>query len=76
MVILLLRTGGSLGLAVGQTGEVGDRNVTVGLDIGTTSVKGLAVDDDGHVLAQVRVPHPIGIPSGRPLRARRQQGLA
>jgi xylulokinase len=37
--------------------------VTVGLDIGTTSVKGLAVDDDGHVLAQVRVPHPLGIPS-------------
>ena len=29
---------------------MGDGNVTVGLDIGTTSVKGLAVDDDGHVL--------------------------
>ena len=42
---------------------MGDGNVTVGLDIGTTSVKGLAVDDDGHVLAQVRVPHPIGIPA-------------
>jgi xylulokinase len=41
---------------------VGDA-VTVGLDIGTTSVKGLAVDGDGHVLAQVRVPHPVGIPS-------------
>jgi xylulokinase len=38
-------------------------NVTVGLDIGTTSVKGLAVDDDGHVLAQVRVPHPIQVPA-------------
>jgi xylulokinase len=38
-------------------------NVTVGLDIGTTSVKGLAVDDDGHVLAQVRVPHELQIPS-------------
>ena len=40
-----------------------DGDVTVGLDIGTTSVKGLAVDDDGHVVAQVRVPHVIGIPS-------------
>ena len=39
-------------------GDMGDGNITVGLDIGTTSVKGLAVDDDGHVLAQVRVPHP------------------
>lgn len=48
---------------MGHTGHVGDGNVTVGLDIGTTSVKGLAVDDDGHVLAQVRVPHPIGIPA-------------
>ena len=42
---------------------MGDDNVTVGLDIGTTSVKGLAVDDDGHVLAQIRVPHPIRIPA-------------
>ncbi|HEY5697908.1 MAG TPA: FGGY-family carbohydrate kinase [Acidimicrobiales bacterium] len=42
---------------------MGDSNVTVGLDIGTTSVKGLAVDDDGHVLAQVRVPHPILTPA-------------
>ena len=41
----------------------GTSNVTVGLDIGTTSVKGLAVDDDGHVLAQVRVPHPILTPA-------------
>jgi xylulokinase len=39
---------------------VGD--VTVGLDIGTTSVKAVAVDDDGKVLATARVPHPIRIP--------------
>jgi len=44
-------------------GDVGDGNVTVGLDIGTTSVKGLAVDDGGLVLAQVRVPHHLGIPA-------------
>jgi xylulokinase len=42
---------------------VGDGEVTVGLDIGTTSVKGLAVDEDGRVLAQVRVPHPLRIPA-------------
>ena len=42
-----------------------ERDVTVGLDIGTTSVKGLAVDDDGHVLAQVRcrAPDPDAVPT-------------
>lgn len=37
--------------------------VTVGLDIGTTSVKALAVDDDGRIVAQCREPHPIGVPA-------------
>lgn len=36
--------------------------VTVGLDIGTTSVKAVAADDDGTVLARARVPHPILLP--------------
>jgi xylulokinase len=36
--------------------------VTVGLDIGTTSVKAVAADDAGTVLARARVPHPIGLP--------------
>ena len=36
--------------------------VTVGLDIGTTSVKAVAADDDGTVLARARVPHPIVLP--------------
>ncbi len=31
--------------------------VTVGIDIGTGSVKGIAADGDGNVLARVRVPH-------------------
>lgn len=35
------------------------RTVTVGIDIGTTSVKALAVDDDGTVLSRARVPHPV-----------------
>ncbi|HXA33039.1 MAG TPA: FGGY-family carbohydrate kinase [Acidimicrobiales bacterium] len=33
--------------------------VTVGIDIGTTSVKALAVSEDGEVLARARVPHRI-----------------
>ena len=37
--------------------------VTVGVDIGTTSVKALAADGDGTVVARARVRHPIGIPS-------------
>jgi xylulokinase len=37
--------------------------VTVGLDIGTTSVKAVSVDDDGTVLAQARVPHRIVVPA-------------
>ncbi|MEY2451245.1 MAG: xylulokinase [Acidimicrobiaceae bacterium] len=34
---------------------------TVGVDIGTTSVKAIAADGDGNVLASARVPHPIVI---------------
>lgn len=33
--------------------------VTVGIDIGTTSVKALAVSEQGQVLARARVPHRI-----------------
>ena len=36
--------------------------VTVGIDIGTSSVKAVAADEDGNVVAQSRVPHAIGIP--------------
>jgi xylulokinase len=36
--------------------------ITVGLDIGTTSVKAVAADDDGHVVARARVPHEILVP--------------
>jgi xylulokinase len=41
------------------------REVTVGVDIGTTSVKALAVDGDGTVLASARVPHPLRAAPGR-----------
>ncbi len=36
--------------------------VTVGVDIGTTAVKALAVDDDGQVVARSRVPHAVLAP--------------
>ena len=36
--------------------------VTVGIDIGTTSVKAVAADEDGTVLASARVPHTISSP--------------
>lgn len=39
------------------------REVTVGIDVGTTSVKAVAADGDGRVLARARVPHPLGVPS-------------
>lgn len=37
--------------------------VTAGIDIGTTSVKAVAVDDDGAVLARVRIPHRLIVPA-------------
>lgn len=37
--------------------------ITVGIDIGTTSVKALAVDGDGRVLARARVRHPVETPA-------------
>jgi xylulokinase len=46
------------GDAAGATGDV-----TVGIDIGTTSVKALAVDGSGTVLARARVPHPVESPA-------------
>ncbi|HET6963311.1 MAG TPA: FGGY-family carbohydrate kinase [Acidimicrobiales bacterium] len=36
--------------------------VTVGLDIGTTSIKAVAVDGDGRVLDRVRIPHDVIVP--------------
>lgn len=40
--------------------------VTVGIDIGTSSVKAIAADGDGRVVASARVPHEVRVPS--PLR--------
>ena len=41
----------------------GRTEVTVGVDIGTTSVKAIAADGDGNVVARSRVRHPIAIPA-------------
>jgi xylulokinase len=37
--------------------------VTVGVDIGTTSVKAVAVDADGTVVERARIPHPLNVPA-------------
>lgn len=37
--------------------------VTVGVDIGTSSVKAIAADGDGNVVASSRVPHEFHVPS-------------
>ena len=37
-------------------------DVTVGLDVGTTSVKALAVDEEGKVIARSRMPHSVMAP--------------
>src|SRR6185312_13414130 len=37
--------------------------VTVGIDIGTSSVKAVAADADGNVVARSRVPHEFYVPS-------------
>jgi len=37
--------------------------VTVGIDIGTSSVKAIAADGDGNVVARARVPHSVVVPA-------------
>src|SRR5687768_9613329 len=39
------------------------REVCVGIDIGTTSVKAVAADADGNVVARARVPHALRVPA-------------
>ena len=36
---------------------------TIGVDIGTTSVKAVAVDAGGEVVARTRIPHAVGTPT-------------
>jgi len=50
------------------------REVTVGLDIGTSSVKAVAADEDGNVVARARVPHVFAVPA--PLRFEHDAAVA
>ena len=38
-------------------------SVTVGVDIGTTSVKAIAADAEGQVVARARIPHELRVPT-------------
>ena len=39
------------------------KDVTIGIDIGTTSVKAVVADEDGRVLARSRIPHQMRVPA-------------
>ncbi len=46
-----------------MTGEdLADRQVTIGVDIGTTAVKGLAADAQGREVSSTRIEHPVLTP--------------
>jgi xylulokinase len=42
---------------------VSAKDVTIGIDIGTTAVKAVAADEDGQVVARTRIPHQIRVPA-------------
>jgi xylulokinase len=42
---------------------VSAKEVTIGIDIGTTAVKAVAADEDGHVVARTRIPHRLRVPA-------------
>jgi xylulokinase len=42
---------------------VSRKDVTIGIDIGTTAVKAVAADEDGEVAARVRVGHRLRVPA-------------
>jgi xylulokinase len=48
--------------------------ITVGIDIGTSSVKAVAVDEEGAIVARSRVPHEFYVPS--PLRFEHDAAVA
>ncbi len=39
------------------------KDVTIGIDIGTTAVKAVAADEDGQVRARARIPHRLRVPA-------------
>ncbi|RAU90919.1 xylulose kinase, partial [Mycobacterium colombiense] len=38
------------------------KDVTIGIDVGSTAVKAIAADPDGNVTARVRIPHELRVP--------------
>jgi xylulokinase len=42
---------------------VSRKDVTIGIDIGTTAVKAVAADEDGRVAARVRIAHQLRVPA-------------
>jgi xylulokinase len=42
---------------------VSPKEVTIGIDIGTTAVKAVAADEDGRVVARARIPHELRVPT-------------
>jgi xylulokinase len=42
---------------------VSAKDVTIGIDIGTTAVKAVAADGDGRVVARTRIPHHLRVPA-------------
>ncbi len=42
---------------------VSRKDVTLGIDIGTTAVKAVAADEDGQVVARARIPHQLRVPA-------------
>jgi xylulokinase len=42
---------------------VSRKDVTIGIDVGSTAVKAVAADGDGHVMARVRIPHQLRVPA-------------
>ncbi|MES3667246.1 FGGY family carbohydrate kinase, partial [Mycobacterium intracellulare] len=39
------------------------KDVTIGIDVGSTAVKAIAADADGNVAARVRIPHALRVPA-------------
>lgn len=42
--------------------RVSAKEVTLGIDIGSTAVKAVAADEDGRVVARTRIPHQLRVP--------------
>jgi xylulokinase len=43
--------------------RVSAKDVTIGIDIGTTAVKAVAADQDGRIVARTRIPHQLRLPA-------------